>query len=413
MSSRCSGLLVAALVLTLPGCAWLGSVNPFAGDDEAAAGPAPLMEFEPEGRLREQWDASVGSGLGDRYTLLQPAVRNDRVYAADAYGLVEARDLATGERLWQTRIGAPDGGFLSGFMFWGRDDDGGSFLTGGVGADDSAVFVGTTEGTLVALRAQDGAELWRAKLSSEILAPPASDGERVFVPTLDGRLTALSRSDGSRIWSFDTQVPVLSLRGTGAPVVSEPLVFNGSANGRLTALRAADGQAVWDHVVSLPSGRSELERMADVDSAPLITPQGAFVSSYQGAVKSLRLQDGNVQWERPISSYANLAAGYGQLYVTDEEGVLHALDQGTGTESWQQDGLLRRGVTGPAVFGAHVAVADADGWLHLFAQSDGRPVARVRVDRSGVRVAPVGLGDRVLVQGNRGRLAVYALEGSN
>lgn len=416
MSSRDSGplrgLLVVALVLTLPGCAWLGRINPFAGDDEGT-GPAPLMEFEPEGRLREQWDASIGSGLGERYILLHPAVRNGRVHAADAYGLVETRELASGERLWQTRIGSPAGGLLSGLVFWGRDDDGGSFLTGGVGADDTAVFIGTTEGTLVALRAQDGAELWRKNLSSEILAPPASDGERVFVPTLDGRLTALSRSDGSRIWSFDTQVPVLSLRGTGTPVLSEPLVFNGFANGRLTALRAEDGQVVWDHVVALPSGRSELERMADIDSAPLVTPQGVFVSSYQGAVKSLRLQDGNVQWERPISSYGSLAVGYGQLYVTDEEGVLHALDQGTGTESWQQDGLLRRGVTGPAVFGAWVAVADADGWLHVFAQSDGRPVARVRVDRAGVRVAPTGLGDRILVQGNGGRLAVYVLERSN
>jgi outer membrane protein assembly factor BamB len=412
MSSRFSGLLVAALVLTLPGCAWLGSVNPFGGDDEGT-GPSPLMDFEPEGRLQEQWDASIGSGLGERYTLLQPAVRNDRIYAADAYGRVESRDLDSGERRWQTRIGTPDGGLLSGLVFWGRDDDGGSFLTGGVGADDSTVFVGTTEGSVVALRAQDGAELWRAKLSSEILAPPASDGERVFVPTLDGRLTALSRSDGSRIWSFATQVPVLSLRGTGTPVVSEPLVFNGSANGRLTALRAEDGQTVWDHVVAVPSGRSELERMADVDSAPLITPRGAYVSSYQGAVKSLRLQDGNVQWERPISSHGSLAAGYGQLYVTDEDGALHALEQDTGTEAWQQDGLLRRGVTGPAVFGAYVAVADADGWLHVFAQSDGRPVARIRVDRSGVRVAPVGLGDQVLIQGNGGRLALYALERSN
>lgn len=416
MSSRfpgpLRGLLVATLALTLSGCAWLGSVNPFAGDDDEA-GPAPLMEFEPEGRLREQWDASIGSGLGDRYTRLRPAVRNDRVHAADAYGLVESRDLSTGERLWQTRIAAPDGGFLSGLVFWGRDDDGGSFLTGGVGADDSAVFVGTTEGTLVALRAQDGDELWRTKLSSEILAPPASDGERVFVPTLDGRLTALSRSDGSRIWSFSTQVPVLSLRGTGSPVVSEQLVLNGFSNGRLAALRAEDGEVAWDHVVSLPSGRSELERMADVDSAPLITSQGVFVSSYQGAVKALRLQDGNVGWERPISSHDNLAAGYGHLYVTDEDGVLHALDQDTGTEAWKQDGLTRRGVTGPAVFGSYVAVADADGYLHVFAQSGGRPVARIRVDRSGVRVAPVGVGDRVLVQGNGGRLAVYALERSN
>ena len=400
---------LGVLTMVLGGCSTLSSLNPFGGDDEEL-GPAELIEFVPEGRLREVWDASVGSGLGDRYTQLIPAVSGRTLYVADAYGIVEARALSDGERLWQTRVGRPDGGIIDSVVFWGRDDDGGSFVTGGVGVGEGRVFIGTEDGELIALRDEDGGELWRTQLSSEVLSPAETGADRVFVMTLDGRLTALSLSDGSRIWSYDTQVPVLTLRGTSAPVYSEPLVFAGFANGRLAALRGVNGEAIWEHVVALPSGRSELERISDLDAPPLITPAGAFVGSYQGALKSLRLLDGAVQWERPISTHAALAAGYGQVYSTDEDGVLRAMDQATGNVVWEQDGLLRRSVTGPGVFGPYVAVGDFEGYVHVFAQSDGRPVARARFDRDGIRVAPMGVDDALLVFGNGGRLGVLRFE---
>lgn len=398
-----AALPLALLAFALGGCSWFG------GDDEEL-GPEPLMDFEPEGRIVELWDAGVGDGLGERYTRIVPALDDGVLYVADAYGVVEARRLADGERLWQARIGSPDGTVLGALVFWGRDDDGGSFVTGGVGVGEGRVFLGTENGELVTLRQEDGSELWRAQLSSEILAPAAAGDGRVFVMSEDGRLTALSLSDGARIWSYDTQVPVLTLRGTGAPVWSDPLVFAGFANGRLTALRGENGEIVWENVVALPSGRSELERISDLDASPLVTPAGAFVASYQGAIKSLRLLDGAVQWERPISSHAELAEGYGQVYSTDENGVIRAMDQVSGNVVWEQAGLARRGVTGPAVVGPWLAVGDFEGWVHLFAQADGRPVARVRVDRNGIRNAPVGVDGRLVVQGNGGRLAVLRFE---
>jgi len=401
--------LVVLLAGLATGCAWLQRVNPFAGDDEELE-PAPLMEFTPEARVRTDWRESIGSGLGRRYNRLQLAMRGDRVYAADAYGMVEARERESGERIWQTRIGVPEGSLLGAVAVWERDDDRGSFVTGGVYADDYAVFVGTARGEFIALRADDGGELWRVQLSSEVLAPAASGRDHIFVVTGDGRLRALSRSDGRQVWSYDTQVPVLSLRGSSAPVYSDPLVFQGFSNGRLTALRADTGQVVWETPVGVPSGRSELDRMADVDGSPLITPSGAFAASYQGAVKSLRLQDGFTQWERPMSSFVPLAEGYGQLYVVDEQGVIHALDQSTGAVIWQQEGLLRRGVSGAASAGAYLAVGDAEGYLHVFAQTDGRPVARTRIDRRGIRVAPISDGSRFYVLANSGRLEVVRVE---
>ena len=397
--------LLTGVLAGLGGCSWLKGLNPFDGDDEEL-GPAELVEFEPEGRLRADWRATIGDGLGDLFTQLVPARVGNTLYVADAYGQVEARSLGNGNRRWETRIGTPEGGLLGSLVFWGRNDDDGSFVTGGVSADRDHVFLGTEHGELVALRSEDGEELWRSQLSSEVLAPAAIGGGHVFVMTLDGRLTALDVADGERVWSYDTQVPVLTLRGTGIPVYSDPLVFAGFANGRLTALRGENGEALWEHAVALPSGRSELERIADVDQAPLVTPSGAYVASYQGAIKSLRLQDGAVQWERPVSSYGSLATGYGQVYVTDEDGVLQALDSTTGNVVWSQDMLLRRGVTGAGVFGPYVAVGDFEGYVHVFAQSDGRLVGRERIDGDGIRIAPIGVDDRLVVLGNSGRLAV-------
>lgn len=402
-------VVLALLASLLSGCAWMQRINPFSSDDGELQ-PAPLMEFTPEARISTEWRDSVGAGLGRRYHRITPAIRGDRIYAADAFGLVEARDRSSGERLWQTRVGIPEGALLGAVAIWEQDDDRGSFLSGGVHADDFAVFVGTTRGEFIALREDDGSELWRVTLSSEVLAPAASSREHIFVMTGDGRLRALSRSDGRRVWSYDTQVPVLTLRGTAGPVYSDPLVFQAFDSGRLTALRGDSGQVVWEVPVGVPTGRSELERMADVDNGPLITPAGAFAVSYQGAVKSLRLQDGFTQWERPLSSFHPLAEGYGQIYVVDEQGVIHALDQASGSVVWQQEGLLRRGVTGVVTLGAFLAVGDADGYLHLFAQSDGRPIARTRIDRRGIRVTPVVAGSILYVLGNSGRLQALRVE---
>ena len=268
------------------------------------------------------------------------------------------------------------------------------------------MFLGTRDGELISLRTEDG-EVWRTQMSSEVLAPAAVGDGQVFAMSLDGRLTALSLSDGARNWSYDTQVPVLTLRGTSTPVYSDPMVFMSFAGGRLTALRGENGEVIWEHVVALPSGRSELERISDLDASPLVTPAGAFIASYQGAIKSLRLLDGSVQWERPVSTFSELAEGCSQIYNTDEEGIIRAFDQVSGNGVWEQGGLIRQGVTGPAVFGPWLAVGDFEGYVHLFAQSDSRPVARLKVDGDGIRNSPVAIDDRLIVQGNGGRLGVY------
>lgn len=401
--------LVLGLAL-LGGCSWF-SWLPWVGDkdDEAAKlKPAKLESFDEEVRVAREWSAGVGEGLGKKFLRIQPAVAADRVFVADGYGLVEAHDRFTGKRVWRARIGDDPKGIFSSINVFERADP--SYVTGGVGLALGYVLIGTTHGDIVALSASDGSEAWRANVGSEVLAPPVGGAGLVFVLTIDGRLLALERNDGTVRWSFDNQVPVLTLRGTGTPVFDDGIVYAGFANGMVAAVRAENGEPVWQHRVMLPEGRSELERMVDVDSTPLLSGGVLYVAAYQGRLKALRASDGSLLWEQEIGSHVDLAEGYRQVYVVNDDDVVIAIDERTSDEVWRQEGLRRRGLSSPIAFSNYVVLTDSEGYLHVLAQSDGRFLGRRKVDGDGVRSKPDVEDGVVYVLGNSGALKSYDLE---
>lgn len=203
---------------------------------------------------------------------------------------------------------------------------------------------------------------------------------------------------------------MLTLRGTATPVHSGGVVYAGFANGAVAAVRAENGQPLWQHQVMLPEGRSELDRMVDVDSTPLLSGGVLYVVSYQGRLAALRANDGSLLWERDMSSYLDLAEGYGQVYVVDGEDHVRAIDQRSAEPVWQQEGLFRRRLSSPVAFSNYLVVADEEGYLHVLAQSDGRFLGRRRVDRKGVRSRPVPGGEMFYVLGNSGSLQALSIE---
>ncbi|MFW6094623.1 MAG: outer membrane protein assembly factor BamB [Pseudomonadota bacterium] len=406
----CRVLLLVLMVFATSACSWF-SWLPFVGgggDDGSRDGPAELVRFEPEIDLKREWSAGVGEGLGKKYLRLRPAVAADRIFAADGYGLVEARNRFTGDRLWRTRIGEDPTGPLSWLNVFDRRDP--SYATGGVGAVRGKVLMGTARGEVVALAADDGEEVWRTEVGSEVLSTPVGGAGLVFVQTIDGRLLALEQDDGSVRWSFDNQVPVLTLRGSATPAYANGIVYAGFANGMLSAVRAENGEPVWQHRVMLPEGRSELERMVDVDGSPVLAGGIVYAVAYQGRLKALRADDGSLLWEQPYSSYLDLAEGYGQVYVIDEDDEITAIDQRNAEQVWRQEGLYRRKLSSPVAFSNYVVTGDSEGYLHVLAQSDGRFLGRRKVDGAGVRSRPVVAGDLVYVLGNSGSLQALNIE---
>lgn len=404
-----TALVVLALLAGCSSLPSLASLNPFAEDDKDDA-PARLTDFTNEVKIALKWDVKVGAGPGSKYLLLQPAVEGDRIFAADGYGVVEAFDKASGKRLWHVRIGRPQGeGWFDWLRFWARTDR--SFVSGAVGAGDGAVFGATVNGEVVALDGITGKELWRAQVNSEVAAPPQTDGEIVAVLTLDGKLVALDRATGKSRWSYDTQVPVLSLRGAARPSFVQGMVIGAFANGRIVALKSSGGEPVWDNRVALPQGRSELDRVVDVDGTPAVDGELLFAASYQGRIKALKLADGSALWEREFSSHQAIAVGGDALYAVGKEDHVFSLNKQTDTMLWDVDRLKNRGLTSPSLLGEYVLVGDADGYLHVLARSDGRTVGRTRIDSDGLRSDFTVVDDVLYGLSNGGELFALTVRG--
>jgi len=398
-----SGILLCSLFVT--GCSlfsWLPWVH---GKAPSVDKPANLVPLHAEIRIKRVWRRSVGKGLGKKYLRIEPAILANRIYAADAYGLVNAYDRFKGKRLWSTRIGRPEK--KKRLAFFSKRDY--SFVTGAVGVGRGKVVLGTTRAEVIALDAADGHELWRSSVSSEVLNKPVVGDQLVFVQTSDGQLSGLELDTGVRRWSYDSQVPILTLRGTSAPVVHEGVVYAGFATGKIVAFKEASGELLWEQWVMLPQGRSDLERIVDVDGIPLVAGSLIFAASYQGRVKALQRQNGRPRWERDTSSFLNLAQGYGQVYVIDDKDHISALDQGTGEVVWEQPGLHLRRLSSPAVFSNYLVTADEEGYVHVLAQSDGRFMGRRKLG-DGVR-SPIITADGIFyVLDDGGELTAFTIE---
>jgi len=378
---RTRALAAAGLALALAGCA----LNPFSGASSTLEPPAPLTELEPSAVLETVWSRDVGAGAGDQYLRLRPAVLGDRVFAAERDGEVSAYRLEDGDTVWETDTGAP--------------------IAGGPGVGEGLVVVGTSDGEVLALAAEDGRIAWRQRVSSEVLAAPAVASGVVVVRTQDGKLAGLAATDGTPLWSYDRAVPALSLRGTSAPVATDDMVVAGLDNGLLVALALADGVLLWESRIATPSGRSELERLVDIDGDPVIDGGVVHVVTYQGRVAAVDRVSGRVLWRRDMSSHAGLGVSRRNLFVTDADSYVWAIDRDNSASVWRQDKLARRALTPPTAFGAHIAVGDFEGYVHLLDRSDGRLAARLKVDGDGLAAAPVAVGELLLVYGRGGTLS--------
>ena len=403
-----SGLLLA-WVLLLSGCAafsWIPGIGDDE-DDEEKTEPAELVDFDAEVKLERQWKNKVGKGLGSKYIRLQPLVVADRVVAADAYGVVAAFDRFSGEKIWQQQVGEVERRASGLDRFLDRSDSG--FVSGGVGGGEGLVLLGTTRGNVIALALSDGTEQWRTYVGSEIGAQPVAAQGRVFAHTIDGELIAFDAETGEKLWSYSSQVPLLTLRGTSTPVTGRDVVYTGFASGKVVALRANNGEPIWEQRIMLPEGRSELERIVDVDAAPLVTGNSVYAQAYQGRMMRILARDGRPRWEADVSSFLNLAQGYGQLYAVEEKDTVTALDQERGEVTWQHDLLARRALTAPLAYSNYLVVGDAQGYMHVMAQRDGRMMGREKVNGKGLRTPFVLADGTFFVLDNAGGLHAYKI----
>lgn len=375
-----SGL--AALLLT--GCSWLEF------GDEGEIKPAELSKFTARVELQRDWSNSLGKGVKDYRASLRPAVSGGRVFGADPRGQVSAFELASGKRVWRTELELE--------------------LSGGVAAGGQLVVVADLDGVVVALDAASGETLWRAQVSSEVIAAPATDGDMVAVQTIDNQLYLFEANSGELRWRHDADAPILTVRGGGSPLLASGNVYAGFDSGKLIGFNGNNGSLLWESRLALPQGRTELERMVDIDGQPLLVGDILYSVSYQGQLGALSRGTGRTLWQQPASSFSAPAYGSDQLFVVGDDDTVIAYSAGGGQPLWSNGQLFLRRLVAPVAFSGYLAVADAEGYLHLLDQSDGRFVGRTRVDSAGVSVAMVAQGEQLLVQANDGSLSSYSLK---
>jgi outer membrane protein assembly factor BamB len=382
--SRIKHLFAISLtLLVLAGCGIFG-------DKDKELPPTELVKFEQTLDLKKVWSTKLGKGSELLRLSLIPAGDGTRIYAASVNGVVSAFDPVSGKRQWTNEL---------------KID-----LSSGPGVGEGLAVVTGRDGYVVALNAADGSERWRTYVIGESLSVPLVTDEGVVIYTTDGRLRLLSLFNGTESWTMEQDAPVLTLRGAATPIIVGSTVMVGFDNGRLIALRLDNGNTEWEAMMSPPSGRSDLERLADVDGRLQVVGQDVYASGYQGRVASLAAESGQVLWSREISTYVGIGADWNNIYVADDTGEIIALKRQNGDDAWRSDLMIRREPSTPTAFDLTVAVGDFDGYVHFFSSLDGHPVARVRVGKGKISGAPVVIGDRLYVQSESGALDVFEVK---
>lgn len=381
MTLLCRSLLLSVLLSAMAGCGW------FSADEEIQ--PATLVDINAENQVRTSWSYSSAS-LGSKFHALRPALLGNRVYLVDAKGGLYAVDGDTGKTIWKVALDAA--------------------IIGGVGAGDGKIMVTTDDGLLLVHSALDGAFLWMFNLNAESLSPAQANSELVLVQSIDGVLRGLSASTGEQAWSYKADLPALTLRGESTPILLDKAVFAGFANGKVVAIDPKSGNVAWEQRVALPQGKTELERVVDVDGQLVLDAGKIYATSYQGRLVVLQASNGRTLWSKDLSSYRSVTDGGNALIAVDDQGHILAFDKNTGLELWRQEGLFFRQPTNPVMVSGRIAVADYQGYVHFLAPEDGRFVARSQVNSSGIKGPIKAESDKLYVYGNNGRLSVLILE---
>ncbi|MFC3282819.1 outer membrane protein assembly factor BamB [Litchfieldella rifensis] len=368
-------IMVATLTL-LAGCA--GKVEP-------QYPPKDLTSFDATVELDSAWSQRIGEGLGRARYPISAASEDGVIYAADTEGRVVALEANSGDTRWEKNLDTA--------------------ISSGLTAIGGGLYLGTRNGEVLALSQDDGEIQWRSRVSSEVLAAPQANSRLLIVQSVDGAVTALDRATGDERWVYTGSQPALTLRGTGTPQVIEPVSFVGFANGRLATLDNRSGQSLWEMRVAVPQGRSEVDRLVDLDGQPVLTPDGRlYVTSYNGRLVALEATSGEMLWEREQSSYLTPLVVGDHLFTVNDAGHVLAMDALSGREIWRSTDLEGRWLTSPAFADGRLVFGDFEGYVHLLDASSGDIVGRTQVNGSGISLRPLTEGRRIYAQANDGRL---------
>lgn len=370
-------VLVAGVLLS--GCASDGEVLK----------PRDLDDIKPVVKVLPVWKSTVES-TSQAAVSLSPYIDDKSVFFAGTNGTLKRVDRKSGDEVWRIEF----------------DEQ----LLAGISGNDDFVFLTSFEGHLFSVSKADGVVTWKKKFSSELLRPPAATSDVLVTRALDGSVYALNAADGAERWRFEVPVPILTIHGYGRPLIVPGGVLLGLDNGYLLALSLEDGRTIWQTQISRSEGRSEIDRLVDVDGDVVIDQQYIYATSYNGKLAQIEPSKGSIIWSRPMTSTKKVAVDGDYVFVTEPDGYIWALNKNTGSSMWKSEKLEGRRLTGPLAFDDYVLVGDLKGYLHVLSKSDGQVLGRFRLDNEPIIATPVLRDKTIYVLSQGGVLRAIELE---
>jgi len=390
-------LVTLASLVTLAGCHSFKKEN--------VQPPTPLAkDFKPTVQVTRLWRTRVGDGAAESGVRLRPTVVDGVLYADSTDGKLAAIDATSGKTLWSKSSRT------HGWFGWGDKKRKDAVYAGGPAVNGDLLAVGTLDGHVYGVNAKDGSPRWEAELDTQVLSAPVILGDLVVVRGGDGRIYALDAATGKRRWVYDQgNVPLLSIRGNGALLVANGVVFYGSDDGMLVALRLDNGAKLWEQRLASGEGRTDIERLNDADGGILLDGSTLYAAAYHGNMVAVDGPSGRPLWSHPFSTYTSLAVKDNSIFGVDDDSQVWAFDKSTGADMWKNASLKYRWLTGPAVQGNYVVVGDMEGYVHWLQAGDGALAARERLSKKAIRAQPLVVGDTVYVEDVKGRIGAYRL----
>ena len=382
--SRLTSTFILFFVITsLPAC------GVFKSKDDEELLPVELTKFEPTAKIKRIWSTKIGGSSDQSLLGLSPIGDGNLIYAASSDGIVVAINPETGNSRWKVDLEVD--------------------LSAGPGVGEGYVVVASKDGDVILLDSSTGQEQWRKAIEGESLARPLIDDNTIIIQTIDNRVVSLARVDGRQRWELEQTMPLLTMRGSASPLIVGPLIIAGFDNGRLAGIDMETGDIKWDSMLSMSSGRSDLDRLSDVDGNIAVVGQDVYAAGYQGSLSAIAAESGQTLWSREISSYVGVASDWNSIYTIRDDGEIIALRRNSGIEIWRNDKLLRRALTLPTPFNTTVVVGDYQGYLHFLSGIDGKQAARVRFGRDAITSKPLVMGNRLFIQSDNGNIGAFEI----
>ena len=370
--------LLTALTIAIAGCA-------SKGENVSENKPNPLPKINQTSGLNQIYAIDVSSSSAHDRVKLELEVLNDTVFVADPKGEIIA--YRGKQRLWENKVSAAG-------------------ISAGVEAGNGVVVAGNRKGQLFALDAANGQKKWQAQLTGAILAPSLILGDRVITVSNDGTVYAHDIASGQQAWTYSLPNTQFSVRGNAAPVKADDrTVIIGSSNAYVFALDVLTGVPVMQRRVAVSEGRSDLDRLNDIDGEPVIAGKYLVTTSYQGQVMLTDLAEQRVIWFEKSSSVQRPEVTPSAIFVTETDGTIKAFDFQTGQQIWQNKQLLNRGLTNPVMLGNELVVGDYEGVLHLIQPQTGKITGRAKT--SGAIGTLRVVNGKLLVGTQKGKMSIW------